>query len=32
MLQDDVVRPREVDRLESERLGAVIAYVSEGDR
>jgi hypothetical protein len=27
-----VVRPREVDHLKRERLGAVVARVSEGDR
>jgi hypothetical protein len=27
-----VVRPREVDHLKCERLGAVVARVSEGDR
>jgi hypothetical protein len=30
--QDDVVRPGEVNYLECERLGVVVAHVSEGDR
>jgi hypothetical protein len=30
--QDDVVRPREVEYLKCERLGAVVAHVFEGDQ
>jgi hypothetical protein len=29
---DDMIRPREVDHLEREHLGAVVARISEGDR